>query len=540
MRVIERLRDAGIDIPVFAGSVVIIVGLCLPLMLYPDVSGDVLGAAFDWLTHSLGVFYIAGAVITFCLLLYLALSDYGDIRLGADEPEFSTVSWAGMLYCGGIGTSVLFWGTVEWAYYMQAPPFGVAPETDEARLWAMSYPMFHWGLLGWAFYCLPGVAVAYNYYVRGTNSLRLSSACELVLGSLAHGPVGRFIDLLFVIGLVGASSIGIGLAVPLIATLVASIFGLDREAWGFGLDVLVIIGVTILFASSVWMGLEKGIRRLSDLNVRLAWLLLITILIVGPTLFILEGAVEAIGHMFQNFVRMSTWTDPNGTSNFVESWTVFYWAWWLALGPYMGVFITKISKGRTLRQMILGCIGYGSFGCMCFFMIMGNYALYLETSGQLSVLQVLNEQGAPNLIVGILSSLPFKEIILVLFAAVCVIFAATSYDSSSYTLAASSTRSLKPTDHPARWLRVFWAFLLGLLPISLIYVGGLKPLQSAVTLASVPLFFVAIIMTISLLKGLRSPNHGRNLRQNAVSDGVSSKVSGENLAVAGAPKAEHS
>ena len=493
-----------LDRLIFFGSVAGIISLCVPLALYPDQGGEILGRAFDFLTQNFGVMYVAGASITFAFLLYLAFSRHGDILLGNSEPEFSTLSWAAMLFCGGIGTSVLYWGVVEWAYYFQAPPYGVTPATPEAMLWSVSYPIFHWGLMGWSLYVLPGVAIAYSYYVRGAKALRLSDACEPIIGRHAKGPLGRAIDLLFVVGLVGACSIGIGLAVPLIGACVAQLLGVERTTLGFTLDIVVILVVTSIFAGSVWMGLERGIKRLSDIPVLLAMLLLVFILVAGPTLFILELGFESVGHMLQNFVRMSTYTDAAGTTDFVEAWTVFYWAWWLALGPYMGVFITKISRGRTLRELILGGIGYGTLGCTVFFAILGNYALYLEMNQVFPVIETLNNAGAPAAIVGVLDTLPLSNIAVLVFTVVCVIFAATSYDSASYTLAASATRSLAPEDHPHRAHRVFWAFLLGLLPITLVYMGGLRPLQSAVTLASVPLYLVTVLMTLSLWRSIHA------------------------------------
>ena len=500
----NQVFGGDLDRLIFFGSVAGIISLCVPLALYPEQGGEILGGAFDFLTQNFGVMYVAGASITFAFLLYLAFSRHGDIRLGNSEPEFSTLSWAAMLFCGGIGTSVLYWGIVEWAYYFQAPPYGVTPATPEAMLWSVSYPIFHWGLMGWSLYVLPGVAIAYSYYVRGAKSLRLSDACEPIIGRHAKGPLGRAIDLLFVVGLVGACSIGIGLAVPLIGACVAQLLGVERATLGFTLDIVVILVVTSIFAGSVWMGLERGIKRLSDITVLLAMLLLVFILVAGPTLFILELGFESVGHMLQNFVRMSTYTDAAGTTDFVEAWTVFYWAWWLALGPYMGVFITKISRGRTLRELILGGIGYGTLGCTVFFAILGNYALYLEMNQVFPVIETLNNAGAPAAIVGVLGTLPLSNIAVLVFTVVCVIFAATSYDSASYTLAASATRSLAPEDHPHRAHRVFWAFLLGLLPITLVYMGGLRPLQSAVTLASVPLYLVTVLMTLSLWRSIHA------------------------------------
>jgi BCCT family betaine/carnitine transporter len=383
-----------------------------------------------------------------------------------------------------------------------APPYSVAEKSAEALPWAMSYPIFHWGFIGWAFYCLPGIAMGYAYYIRGAGSLRLSEACAEVLPARSRPYLDPLIDLIFVVGLVGACSTGIGLAVPLIGTLVSDLLGLDKAELGFTLDVIVITVITVLFAASAWLGLDKGIKRLSLLNVFLAFILMAFVLLVGPTLFIVELGVESIGHLLQNFVRMSTWTDPQGSSNFVESWTVFYWAWWLALGPFMGIFIAKISRGRTMQQIILGCLGYGTLGCTAFFVVLGNYAAYLELNGVVNVLEQINTSGGPVAILSVLNTLPASSWVIALFTLVCIIFAATSYDSASYTLATAATRDLPEDHHPGRAHRIFWAFLLGLLPIILISMGGLRPLQSAVTLASVPLLFVLVLMAWGLWRSL--------------------------------------
>jgi BCCT family betaine/carnitine transporter len=500
----ESPRPASIDWPVFSGSVALLVSLCLPLALYPEDGKVLLGQAFDFLTQNFGVVYILAGIGSLIFLLYLAWGRHRHIVFAREPtpPQFSTFSWSSMLFCGGIGTSVLYWGTIEWAHYYQAPPFSVAAESAAALPWAVSYPIFHWGLIGWAFYCLPGIAMGYAYYIRGATTLRLSEACAEVIPDVLRRYLDPVIDLVFVVGLVGACSTGIGLAVPLIGTLVSDLLGLDQAALGFSLDIIVITVITVLFAASAWMGLEKGIKRLSVLNVFLAFILMAFVLAVGPTLFIIELGVESIGHLLQNFVRMSTWTDPQASSNFVESWTVFYWAWWLALGPFMGIFIAKISRGRTMQQIIMGCLGYGTLGCTAFFVVLGNYSAYLELNGLVDVLGQISSNGGPAAILSVLKTLPGSTWVILLFTIVCVIFAATSYDSASYTLATTATKDL-PEDHdPGRAHRIFWAFLLGLLPITLIGMGGLRPLQSAVTLASVPLLFVLALMCWGLWRSL--------------------------------------
>jgi BCCT family betaine/carnitine transporter len=265
---------------------------------------------------------------------------------------------------------------------------------------------------------------------------------------------------------------------------------------------VVISAVTLVFAGSVWVGLERGIKRLSNLAVWMAFALLGFVLITGPTVYILEFGTTTFGFMLQNYMTLSTWTDPASKSSFVESWTIFYWAWWLALGPFMGIFVTKISGGRTIRQLILGSLGFGTLGTGLFFIILGNYAVHLQLTDRLSVLGELNTNGAASAVIQVIATLPLAGIVVPLFCLICVIFAATSYDSASYTLASSTTRALPRDAHPARWNRVFWAISLGLLPITLIQIGGLRPLQSAVVAVSVPLLAVVAIMTAGLWKSL--------------------------------------
>ncbi len=496
----------NIDWPVFGASVVLLLGLIVPLMMYPAEGRVMLGEAFDYLTHNLGVLYITAGIGSLIYLLVLALGPHGSIVFAREEttPQFSTLSWSAMLFCGGIGTSVVYWGTIEWAHYFAAPPFALEPESAEALLWSTSYPIFHWGFIGWAFYCLPGIAMGYAYYVKGASTFRLSEACVDVIPRSWQPIINPLIDVIFVVGLVGACSTGIGLAVPLIGTLTSDLFDLPRAEMGFAFDVIVILLITVLFALSAWLGLEKGIKRLSNVNLALAFLLLVIVLFTGPTLFILELSIETAGHLLQNFVRMSTWADAGATSDFVESWTVFYWAWWLALGPFMGLFIAKISRGRTIKQIVLGCLGYGTLGCTVFFLVLGNYAAYLEINGIVAVLETVRASGSPDAILAVLRTLPFSSGVIFLFIVVAVIFAATSYDSASYTLATSATRSLAEGDDPSRAHRIFWACLLGLLPITLIYMGGLRPLQSAVTIASVPLLIVLCVSTYALSKNLKN------------------------------------
>jgi BCCT family betaine/carnitine transporter len=493
----------NIDWFIFIGSLAIIIGVCVPLTLYPESGKEVLTEGYNYITSSIGVLYVLFSVSALGVLLYLAFSRHGDVLLGdaGTTPEYSAMSWASMLFCGGIGASVMYWGTIEWAQYVLAPPFGVEPRTEEAVAWAQSYPIFHWGFIGWALYCLPAVAIAHAYHVRKIPALRLSSVCEPVLGRYSKGVWGGVVDLTFVVGLLGAASTGIGLVVPLISESMRRLVGMSE---GFGTDLSVIVVITLIFSVSVWMGIDKGIKRLSNLNIVLAMIFLAFVFIAGPTRFIAESAMSSVGHLLQNFPKMSFWTDPNEHASFVEDWTIFYWSWWLALGPFMGMFISKISRGRTIREVIIGSIGYGTAGCGLFFMILGNYALFLNNAGTLTVLDTVAELGSTVAILDVVTTLPLTGVMLPLFMVVSLIFAATSYDSISYVLASATTQHLPSDQHPARWNRLFWAFSLGLIPTTLIYIGGLKALQSAVVAASLPLLIVTSIMTVALFRGLNN------------------------------------
>ena len=232
-------------------------------------------------------------------------------------------------------------------------------------------------------------------------------------------------------------------------------------------------------------------------------LLLLFILIAGPTAFLLKTSLNSVGVLFQNIVRMNFWTDPFTDSSFVEDWTVFYWAWWIAFAPYVGMFVARISQGRTIRQIIVGMLVFGSLGCWVFYMVIGNYALFLELEGIVKSTEIISEQSQSAAIVATLTQLPLPVIVVGVFCLMAIIFAATTYDSASYTLASSATLHLPAGDDPSRGHRVFWAFALGALPITLLFIGGLKVMQVVLLIVSVPILVVGVVMSVALIRTLR-------------------------------------
>ena len=496
------MKISNVDRPIFVVSVAILLAVSIPLAWYPDAGEQIVARVFDFVTSRFGFLYIWVGVAVLGFVLWAGFGRYGRVRLsqGDHPPDFSTFSWASMLFCAGIGTGILYWGTIEWAYYYTDPPYGTESGSESAIEWATSYPIFHWGIIGWAIYCLPALVIGHTYYTRGVPTMHLSVNCRGAIGKYADGVPGKIIDILFMIGLIGAAGTGVGLAVPLISAGTSRLFSIPDT---FELQLGVVILVTLMFSVSVYLGLEKGIKRLSNINVILTLLLLLFVLVAGPTLFILKMGTDAIGHTLQNFIRMSTWTDPVGETGFVESWTVFYWAWWIALGPYVGMFIAKISRGRTIREVVLGVLGFGTLGSTLFFVVFGNYALHLELNNLLSVTGILSNNDAPTAIVSVISTLPFGAMALFLFSVVCLIFMATTYDSAAYTLAMGASKRVEADESPARWHRLFWAFGISILPVTLMFLGGLEPFKTASIVVSLPMIVIGLLMAISFVRSLR-------------------------------------
>ena len=495
-----------VDWPSFSAAVAIITLVSIPLVLFPESGGKVLVELYGFISSKFGFLYLIAGMAALILLLWLALGRYGKIRLAAgdEQPEFGDFSWAAMLFCAGVGAGLMYWAPIEWAYYIEAPPYGLESGSTAAAEWASTYGIFHWGPTAWAFYCLPTIAIAYPYYVKKVPFLRLSTGCHYFFSGEEETRAERLIDWLFMIGLLGGAGTSLGFSTPMIAACVARITGWEAD---FGLEFAVVLVSVAMFATSVWLGLKKGIKRLSDINMWLALMLLAFVLLVGPTIFLLKASVNSLGLMMQNFIKMNSWTDAFADSGFVENWTIFYWAWWIAYGPFVGMFVTRISRGRSIRQVILGMLGYGSLGAAVFYMILGNYGLHLETTGTLAVTSVLANDGGPAAIVAILGQLPFAAAVIAVFAVIALIFSATTYDSASYILASCATRRLVAGEDPDRWHRVFWAMALAVLPLTLMFVGGLKTLQTATLIVSLPLNFVGVLTAVSLVRQLRA-DHG--------------------------------
>lgn len=497
------LSDRRVDRTVFLTAFIVILLVSTPILIWPRDAAPRITAVYDWMAGNLGLLYQWSVIGMVVFLSWIAFGRHGAIRLGRQDerPEFGNFAWASMLFCGGVGAGLIYWATIEWAHYFDHPPFAAIAQSDEARAWATSYGLFHWGPFAWMIYALPTLAISVQYYKRGAPTLRLSAACHGLFGhGAASEVVARVLDGLFMLSLLAGAGTSIGLAVPMISASLADTFGLTRTLL---LDIAVVVCCVILLAAASFSGLSKGISALASFNVRLALAFLLFIVVTGPTLFILRMGTESIGFMLQNSLRMITYTDPVRRTGFVESWTIFYWAWWIAFGPFVGIFVTRISRGRTLRELILGMALFGSLGAWLFFIVLGDYAFWLDMRHIVPVRWIVETKDPGQAISAVMGALPFGNISRFVFAVIAIIFIAATYNSKAYALAASTTIRLGVGEDPGRWNRVFWALVLGLLPVALMSVnGGVKVAMSAVLVASLPLLVISILMCVNLVRTL--------------------------------------
>lgn len=493
-----------IDKPTFFGSLVLLLSVTIPLIIWPTEGAEWVKIARNFVVTNLGVTYSLLGVGAFFFMLYVSFSDIGKIKLGEpdSEPEFKTASWASMLFCAGIGVGIMVWAPIEWAYYYQNPPFLLKGHTAEAMKWASAYGIFHWGPIAWSIYLVPALPIAYFYHVRKNRALKLSEALAPVIGPKnVHGFWGKFVDVLFVFGMLGGGATTLGLGAPLLNEGLHQLFGFERN---ITVQILVLILCTAIFGASAYSGIKKGIQALSNLNLFLALVLLTYVFLVGPTVFMAETSLSSLAVIIENFFTMATYLEPFGGLNeftdtqFPQDWTIFYWAWWLAFAPTIGLFIARISRGRTMKNMILGSLSFGTFGCALFFMILGNYGIHLQLSGTLDVVSILNNESQSAAVFAILGSLPMKTVVIALYTVLAIVFLSTTFDSISYILA--SVVQTKVDDEPMRWNRLFWAAALSFLPVTLLIYGDLKTLQTASIVAGAPLVIIAVMLCVSIFR----------------------------------------
>lgn len=448
-----------------------------------------------------GSSYLILTLFCFFFLIFLCISKFGNYKFGGDEAltEFSYLSWVGMLFCSGIGGGIIYWSGVEWSYYVGNPPFGVMPYSEESFSLATAYGLFHWGISAWSIYGIPAIALSIAFYKYKLNSLRLSSSLSgLGIPNIESTLFGRFIDLIFILATVGAAGGTIGSYIPMLSSGFSEIFNINN---GLYLDILVICLCVSLFGYSVYKGLDKGIKKLSNFNLLLALFFLLIIIFSTNVTSLIETSLSGLLFSITNFWDMST-LGISEESEFAEEWTIFYWAWWVAFGPLVGLFIARISRGRSLRQVILGMLLFGTLGTWLFYMILGGFAMNLELSGEFAVLQSMNSVGHADTAIAVVKNLPLETFMIFIFCLITIIFVTTSYDSMSYVISYHVLKTSNENKEPDKKLRLFWALILGILPAALVIYSDHSVALDIILITSLPLMLIYPLMAISIYREL--------------------------------------
>lgn len=485
---------------VFGGSAVGSVAIALWAIIVPDNAASVLGTVVGWISEWFGWFYVALATLILVFVICIALSRYGRTKIGPDhsKPEFSTLSWASMLFAAGIGTDLMFFAVAEPVTQYMAPPTG-DPQTVDAARQATAWTLFHYGITGWGMYALMGMALGYFAY-RRQLPLAIRSALYPVLGKRIHGPAGDAVDLAAVLGTIFGVATSLGIGVVMINVGLNVVFGVPE-----GLPaqiVLIIVGVVVATMSAV-SGVDKGIKMLSELNVLLAIALAAWVLIAGKSEFLLNALVLSIGDFVRLFPGMAMQTFPwEDTGNWMSDWTLFFWAWWIAWASFVGMFLARISRGRTMRQFVGGVLIIPFTYILMWVAIYGNAAIKVIRDGDQEFgedTMEIPERGFYDL----LQQYPAFSVVAVIATLTALLFYVTSADSAALVMANLTSELDDPRQDAASGPRIFWALATGLLTVGVLSVGGIPALQSATVIMGLPFAFVMIAVMIGLLRALR-------------------------------------
>jgi choline/glycine/proline betaine transport protein len=448
-----------------------------------------IAAKFGWL------YVIAvNTILLFCI--YLAFSRFKNIRLGGPDckPEFSTWAWLSMLFNAGIGLVLMFYSVAEPILHFSNPPYGEAG-TIEAAQNALNLSFVHWGMHGWAVYALMGLSIGFFCYNRGLP-LGVRWVLYPLLGERLRGPIGHFIDVTAVVATMFGLATTLGLGIQHINSGLHYLFGIAENT---NIQVLLIAIITVCATVSVVSGLHKGIQILSKIASAMAIVLILFMLAVGPTLFILESTIQSTGYYLQNLISTASWMEMNEGTNWMASWTVFYWAWWFAWAPFVGLFIARISKGRTIQELIVGVVLAPTAVNICWISIFGSTAFHIELFGEGGITEAVNTNITTALF-SLLEHFPlsFFSILFVVIAG--IIFFVTSSDSGSLVIDFITSGGREKTDV---WLRIFWALAEGVVAATLVFGGGLIALQTGSLVTGLPVCVLMLVLCYSILKALR-------------------------------------
>lgn len=473
----------------------LIAGLTIVFFVWPTSSNDILSEIRFWFGNTWGSYYLIIGLGIFVLSIFLAMSKYGDIVLGNpnEKPKYSFFSWGCMMFTCGLAADILFYSFSEWMMYAENPHI---TELGSVQDWVSVYPIFHWSFIPWGFYLVLAVVFAFMLHVRNRDRQRYSEACRPVLKKHTDGWIGRGIDLLAIFALLAGTATTFSIATPLVSSILVDFFHIELNRTIVTICALIVI--CFVYTYSLLHGF-KGIQILAKACIYLFFGLIAFVFLFGGQMgFILDTGVESFGRMIQNFVSLATYTDPNRTTNFPQDWTIYYWAYWMVWCVSAPFFIGSISKGRTIRQVIVGGYLFGVGSTILSFIVLGNYSLGLQTSSQVDFLaKYVGGEDLYELIIDVIHTLPCSPIVLIVVLFTMIAFYATSFDSIAYTAACYSYRNLDKNG-PGKGMQLLWCLLLIMFPIALVFSeSSMSNLQSVSIIAAFPIGIVMILMIVS-------------------------------------------
>lgn len=491
----------GINPPVFYPSIVAIGLLVVFAIALPDTAGDFFSAMQAWLAATFGWFYLlcVTAFLVFCI--GIALSRFGRIKLGPDhsEPDFGYPAWFSMLFSAGMGIGLMFYGVAEPVLHFETPSVA-EPASALAAREALRDTMFMWGLHGWGVYAVVGLCLAYFGY-RHNLPLRISSALHPVLGKQINGPIGNAVDVVAVFGTLFGVAVSLGYGSQQVNSGLNLLFGVPEN---IVVQLLLIAIITAIATISVVLGLDAGIRRLSQVNISLAVVLLAFVVVAGPTLLLLNALVENLSYYLVTLPSVSMtnyfYAGDEQADNFLVNWKLFYWAWWISWSPFVGMFVARVSRGRTVREFIVGVLAVPTLASLVWFTVFGNTALHLIMNQGADALVGQISGNASTALFHFLDFFPFAGVISLLATALVVTFFVTSSDSGSLVIDILTARS---GAEPPVWQRVFWAVLEGLVAAALLLAGGMGALRSATLASALPFAAIILVMMFCIFRAMR-------------------------------------
>jgi len=474
--------------------------LCSFFMIVPEQSKATLTAVRFFFGDDMGIYYILIGIASLGATMYMAFSKYGKIKLGSGEPEYKPFAWGAMIFTATMAADILFYSLCEWALYASEPRVA---ELGPMQVWASTFPLFHWGPIAWSFYIVLAVSFGFMLHIKGKTKQKFSEACRPILGKKIDGPLGKIIDLIAIFSLLAGTATTFSLATPLLSASLAQVFNISATTV---LTITVLLITASVYTITVLTGM-KGISKLASFCVYLFFSFLFYFLFIGgETRYIIETGVSAIGNLAQNFIGLATWTDPLRNDSFPQNWTIYYWAYWMAWCVATPFFIGMISRGRTIKNTVIGGYLWGLAGTYTSFIILGNYGLSQQMKHGLdSAGAIAGGADISATIIKIFETLPLYQLGLILLAVTMIMFYATTFDALTMVISSYSYKELKPGEEPDKKVRAFWAVLFIMLPIALIFSeNSLNNLQSVSIIAAFPVGLIVILIVASFFKDAKA------------------------------------